>query len=35
MIREDLNRLLDDLYEINENLGGMEYKSKLTRRQQR
>ena len=33
MIKREINLYLDELYELNENLGGMEYKSKLKRRQ--
>jgi len=35
MIKLDLNRFLDDLYEINEELGGNEIKSILKRRHKR
>ena len=31
MIKREINLCLDELYELNENLGGMEYKSILKR----
>lgn len=32
MIKREINIYLNELYELNENLGGMEYKSNLIRR---